>query len=329
MRRRGAHDEHSEDARAVVTRCYESLLGRAPDPDGLEHYVGLIGEGMNPADVAIAIAQSEEYKQRVASVPRRRRPERYRTIVDTSGNDCLVFDAHDASDFDWLEHRIVEDGYYERAGVWSLDLDDDKREMADIVASFTPRRALELGCSAGAVVAELRRRGIDAEGVDISKMAFEHAPDDVRDYLHLGDVLDLALPDDYDVVCGLDVFEHLNPNRLDAYLAAVRARLAPGGHVFAVVPAFGFDEVFGEVFPPYLDEWRADIDADRLFRAVFCDDGGYPLHGHLVNAPTTWWVDRFRSAGFERRPAIEREIHEAHARHFEIAPARRSFYVFA
>ena len=42
-------------------------------------------------------------------------------------------------------------------------------------------------------------------------------------------------------------------------------RLVEGGVLFAVVPAFGTDAVFGEPFPLYLDEWQADLDGGRLF----------------------------------------------------------------
>ena len=91
-------------------------------------------------------------------------------------------------------------------------------------------------------------------------------PDDVRDRIHLGDLLDLDLPTDYDLVFGLDIFEHLNPNRLDKYLAAIHERLVDGGVLFAVVPAFGTDAVFGEAFPLYLDEWQADLDARPFVR---------------------------------------------------------------
>ena len=127
---------------------------------------------------------------------------------------------HDPSDFDWLEAAIIEDGYYEHAGVWSLEPDDDKRTMGELLASFRPRRALELGCSSGTVLRVLAEHGVDADGVDISHMAYEHALPDVRAHIHIGDLLDLELPSDYDLVFGLDIFEHLNPNRLETYLAA-------------------------------------------------------------------------------------------------------------
>jgi SAM-dependent methyltransferase len=151
----------------------------------------------------------------------------------------------------------------------------------------------------------------------------------VRAHIHVGDVLGLELPSDYDLVFGLDVFEHLNPNRLAEYLDALHDRLRPGGLLFANIPAFGNDEVFGEVFPVYFADWHDDIAAEQPFRVLHCDDDGYPMHGHLIWAHTAWWVAQFEAAGFTRRPALERELYERAADHFRAAPARRSFYVFS
>ena len=159
-------------------------------------------------------------------------------------------------------------------------------------------------------------------------MAYDRAAPEVRARIHVGDLLDLELPSDYDLVFGLDVFEHLNPNRLAKYCDALRARVQTGGLLFANIPAFGHDDVFGEVFPIYVDQWPDDIAANRPFRVLHCDDDGYPMHGHLIWAHTNWWVEQFEAVGFARQPSVERELHERYADHFRVAPARRSFYVF-
>src|SRR5262245_5457861 len=183
---------------ATVDDVYRRLLGRPADPDGLAHHVARMEAGASGADIAISIAESQEYKQRIASVPRYRRPEQYRTVVDTTGNVSLVFDITEPADFAWLESRINNDGHYEHERVWSLGIDDDKRVMAEMLASFTPKRALELGCASGAVMRALAEHGVVADGVEISRMAYEHAPADVQARIHVGDLLDLDLPRDYD-----------------------------------------------------------------------------------------------------------------------------------
>jgi hypothetical protein len=269
----------------------------------------------------------------VKTTPRERRPEKYRLAADVAGlHQHWAFEVTEPADYDWLESAILEDGYYEHGGVWTLEPDLDKQIMGELLASVAPApsRALELGCSSGTVLRVLRGFGVDAEGIDISRFAYERAHPDIRDHIHLGDLLEVALPSDYDLVYGLDIFEHLNPNRLDRYLAAARARIGPGGGwLVANIPAYGADEVFGQAFQMYLPEWFEDMDAERPFRLLHCDEAGYPMHGHLTWAHTTWWVTRFTEAGFARRPDAERPLQEKFAEHLAAEPARRSIYLFA
>ena len=100
------------------------------------------------------------------------RPENYRAAEDFLHQvNVLVFEAKGREDFDWLEQMILETGYYERPGIWSFDLDWDKKLMAEIMATFYPQRSLELGCSNGAILKGLAEMGIAGEGIEISAMA--------------------------------------------------------------------------------------------------------------------------------------------------------------
>jgi SAM-dependent methyltransferase len=321
------------DPAAFVDDVYRRLLGRPADPEGLRHHIADLAAGVSPAEIVMSFATSEEYRRRIlASVPeslRKNHSERYRfTRATGDGDPFWAFDVRDDADFDWLEQQIIANGYYEQVGVWGLELDDDKRIMGELLASLEPERALEIGCSSGTVLGVLVGHGVDAEGIEISRMAYDRADPAVRPRIHVGDLLELELPSDFDLVFGLDVFEHLNPNRLAEYCAAAFRRLRPGGHLFANIPAYGRDDVFGEVFPVYVDEWHDDIAKNRPFRVLHCDDAGYPMHGHLIWAHTDWWVAQFERAGFERRPEVERDLHARYADHFRAAPARSSFYVF-
>jgi SAM-dependent methyltransferase len=244
--------------------------------------------------------------------------------------ELLAFEARTAEDFDWLETMIHQHGYYEHEGVWSLELSPDKRAMAEIMAAFRPRRALELGCATGPVLHYLCGLGLHAEGVEVSRMAVERAFPDVRDRIHHGDLLALGLDGDFDLVFGLDVFEHLNPNRLPAYLARLAGLLQTGGYLYVALPAFGDDPVFGLAFPLYLRDWYRDVFLGQNFRLLHADGRGYPLNGHLVWADSRWWVRQFERAGFQRDEAIERAVHARYDRFFDgYAPARKAFYVFA
>lgn len=236
----------------------------------------------------------------------------------------------DDADFDWLEQAILDGGYYERGRVWALSVDTDKRLMAEIIALLARDRVLELGCASGAVLQCLHEQGLSVEGVEISSFAIDHAAPEVRDRIHQGDLLSLSLGHDFDTLVGLDIFEHLNPNRLPAYLAALRSCAADAGILLANIPAYGEDEVFGEIFPYHLEGWEEDNSAGRAFRRLPADDQGFPLNGHLICADTTWWVAQFAGAGFVRRPAVEAALQHKYGSHLaEHTPARRSFYVFS
>jgi hypothetical protein len=320
-----------------VDNAFRDILGRDADQGGLDFYRGVLRQGVRRTAVLLDIMRSEEFRRTLAagassSLPNLvvQRPERYRRTVDTSsGQSVLVFDAESAADFDWLEAAILENGYYEQPGVWILDVDFDKRLVAEMIAAFAPIKPLELGCAAGAVLTCLEEAGIAAYGVEISSMAIARATDSVRSRIHQGDLLALDLPHDHDVLFGLDIFEHLNPNKLDGYLARMAAITSDDAYLFCNIPAFGQDAVFGTVFPFYIDGWARDAAAGRSFTTLHVDESGYPIHGHLAWADAAWWTRRFEQAGFTRDTDVERAFHRKYDAYMEKrSPARRAYFVF-
>lgn len=322
-----------------IEAAFREILGRNADLDGLNHYRRVLREGLGRTAVLLEIMRSEEFRATLTKghsgppLPdlTAQRPASYRRTVDRSnGQPITVFDAIAPADFDWLEAAILQHGYYEQPGVWVLGVDADKRVIAELIAAFEPARALELGCAAGAVLQCLDELGIEAEGVEISSMAIARAPARVRTRIHQGDLLNLDLPPVYDLVFGLDVFEHLNPNRIDAYLSRITAVATRDAFAFCNIPMFGHDDIFGTVFPLYIDGWERDAAAGRPFSALHVDELGYPLHGHLTLADTAWWSGRFAAHGWRREPDVERALHAKYDAHFEKrAPARKPFFVLS
>ena len=323
--------------REFVDAAFRDILGREADQGGLEFYRGVLRSGVRRTAVLLDIMRSPEFQRSLAppapsSLPNLvlQRPERYRRTVDRdSGQSILVFDAASAADFDWLEAAIIGNGYYEKPGVWILEVDFDKRLVAEMIAAFAPQAALELGTAAGAVLECLDDLGVPAEGVEISAMAIARAAERVRPRIHHGDLLALDLPAKYDLVFGLDVFEHLNPNRLDDYLARMAAITRDDGFLFCNIPAFGTDDVFGTVFPYYVDGWEEQAREGGLLRTLHVEETGYPIHGHLTWASAPWWVSRFEAAGFIRDVEIERALHQKYDGYMtKRSPARRAYFVF-
>jgi hypothetical protein len=320
-----------------VDLAFRDVLGRDADQGGLEFYRGVLRQGVRRTAILLDIMRSEEFTRTLtAGVSSSRpnlvvqRPERYRRTVDrSSGQSVLVFNVESSADVDWLETAIINNGYYEEPGVWVLDVDFDKRLVAEMIAAFAPATALELGCAAGAVLTCLEEVGVAAEGVEISSMAIAKATDSVRPRIHQGDLLTLEMRKDYDVLFGLDIFEHLNPNKLAAYLARMAEITRDDAYLFCNIPAFGHDPVFGTVFPFYLDGWEHDAAAGRPFTSLHVDDLGYPIHGHLAWADAAWWNRRFEQAGFTRDVEVERAFHRKYDGYMEKrSPARRAYFVF-
>jgi len=322
---------------AYVDHTFRVILGREADRGGLEFYTGLLRQGVSRTAIFLYISQSDEFRRSLApsahsTLPNLvvARPERYRRTIDrTCQQSILVFERQSPEDSDWLEQAILTNGYYEKPGVWVLEVDFDKRLVAEMLAPFAPAAALELGCAAGAVLECLQDLGIEAEGIDISAMALERASERVRPRIHLGDILTLDLLKKYDLIFGLDVFEHLNPNRLEAYLARLAAVTSDDAFLFCNIPAFGEDPVFGTVFPLYVDGWKEDAAAGKPFARLHADEQGYPIHGHLIWADAAWWSAQFERAGFTREVEIERALHRKYDGYVEKrSPARKAFFVF-
>lgn len=322
---------------AFLEKVYPIFYGREIDEDGRRIYSQMLRGGHDRTSIIAILAKSEEFVNRVLreNLPlkdiRPLRPESYRETEDAIRRTGItVFEARVQEDFDWLEKMLLEAGYYERPGIWSFDLDLDKKVQAEILASLAPGRSLELGCANGAILKLLAQRGLAGEGVEISAMAKTRAFPEVKNRIHLGDLLDLHLAAGYDLIYGLDIFEHLNPNRLKAYVERIGALLAEGGYFYCNIPVFGDDPVFGTVFPRYLKEWEGERSGLRPFRTLHVDALGYPMNGHLIWADGAWWVRQFEEAGLTREAEVEKAIHEKYDPYWEArARARKPFYLFS
>jgi len=332
--------DHLSDEEFLDT-IYKRFLGREPDPAGRAHQLSFLKAGNSRAALILNITEAPEFTFKIIKdnihayielLPiKDERPDRFEILTDRRGLEkTWVFRVKEESDFDWLERKVVDNGYYERPGVWSFLIDEDKRMLAEIAAEFRPRSVLDIGCANGAVLKCLSDMGILGEGVEISRMALDKAVPEIRERVHFGDLLSLHLPRRYDLVLGLDIFEHFNPRKLAGYIGEIFRLLEDDGYLLANIPAYGKDEVFGEIFPVDFQEWDDDIKADRCFRTIPVDGYGYPKNGHIICAATVWWVGQFEGLGFRREARLELALHKKYdAAMDKISPARKSYYVFA
>jgi hypothetical protein len=89
-----------------------------------------------------------------------------------------------------------------------------------LVERYRPVAVLDVRCGDGALVAALRRRGVDASGVDRTPEALAGAPETVRSHL---EVADLTTPPSgrYDVVVGVGLLPDADDGDIDAVVAAL------------------------------------------------------------------------------------------------------------
>jgi len=117
-----------------------------------------------------------------------------------------------------------------------------------LIARSHPSRVLEIGCAKGFLVLELRERGIEAYGVDISEYALSQAPEEVQPFLSVLDVSEDPLPFEdarFDLVICLESIEHLaQPEHLISEISRV---LKPEGNVFVATPSPGTEVARGDV----------------------------------------------------------------------------------
>jgi trans-aconitate methyltransferase len=132
-----------------------------------------------------------------------------------------------------------EERYAGSSRVWS---GAPNRTLVDVVSSFEPGRALDLGCGEGADVIWLAQRGWRATGVDIAQTAIARAQAAASD---LGlphvrfDAADLSTwrPDGrYDLVTASFLQSRVALSRTEI-LRAVADRVAPGGHLLVIAHA--------------------------------------------------------------------------------------------
>jgi SAM-dependent methyltransferase len=104
---------------------------------------------------------------------------------------------------------------YERSEHW---LGFFGRIADQIVHDLKPTSVLDAGCAIGLLVEQLRARGVDAEGVDISDYAHSEMPDEVREHCWVASLTE-PIPKRYDLVTCIEVVEHMPASDVRAAIA--------------------------------------------------------------------------------------------------------------
>ena len=111
-----------------------------------------------------------------------------------------------------------------------------RRVILDFLASVRAATFLEVGCGAGDLLVSLAKRGYRGLGVDLSPEAIAVAQQRLTEGEVTASVKSVEEVEGlFDVVIASEVLEHCADDR--SFLALLRDRVRPGGHLLLTVPA--------------------------------------------------------------------------------------------
>jgi SAM-dependent methyltransferase len=128
-------------------------------------------------------------------------------------------------------------------------------------------RLLDVGCAFGFFLRHMRRRGYDVRGVDYSRYALEHAPEDIVNYVSW---FDLTAEEQlshwhkpFDVVTCFETLEHIPFNWVPTALGHLWSALAPGGVLIATICVQGMPDTHSD--PTHVsiilrDSWVTELE---------------------------------------------------------------------
>ncbi|MAB15387.1 class I SAM-dependent methyltransferase [Parvibaculum sp.] len=186
---------------------------------------------------------------------------------------------------------------------WGFEYLIYNTRLASIVQSLEPRSVLDVGCGDGYFLGQLHDKIPTRVGVDIDERAlkFAQAFHPHVDY-RKADVKDLS--ERFDVVCAVEVLEHIPDNDISSFLRAMASRVAADGSIVVSVPTVNeplnrkhfrhydlplLEKQFAEALPEYVLEhseyfYRRTF-AERLYRRLtssFLFRGEIPLLRRFV-----------------------------------------------
>ena len=149
---------------------------------------------------------------------------------------------------------------YERNEYWLGFFD---RVAEAIVREYHPSTLLDAGCAMGFLVEALRKRGVDAKGIDVSEYAISQVHESVAEHCTVASLSE-PLGGRYDLVTCIEVLEHIPPDQADAAIANLCA--AGDRLLISTSPRDYAEPTHLNVQPP--EFWSAAFAREGFFREV-------------------------------------------------------------
>lgn len=149
---------------------------------------------------------------------------------------------------------------YERNEHW-LEFFD--RAAETIVREFHPTTVLDAGCAMGFLVEGLRKRGVEASGIDVSEYAISEVHESVAEHCSVASLSE-PLPGRYDLITCIEVLEHIPAEQADRAIANLCA--ASDQLLISTSPTDFAEPTHLNVQPP--EYWSAALAREGFFREV-------------------------------------------------------------
>jgi 2-polyprenyl-3-methyl-5-hydroxy-6-metoxy-1,4-benzoquinol methylase len=145
-----------------------------------------------------------------------------------------------------------------------------------IVERIHPETSLDVGCAIGFLVEELRARGVDAHGIDVSEYAIGQVPAELRPYCRVGSVTS-PIDRGYDLLTCIEVLEHLPPEAAETAVANITQRV--DSVLFSSTPDDHSEPTHLNVQPPWY--WASLFAGHGFLRDVDVDVRAVAQHAVL------------------------------------------------
>ncbi len=212
-----------------------------------------------------------------------------------------------------LVENVYNEGYFNAEKGYGIDdltgaskknsIKKAKELFNEIEKHTKPGKVLDIGCSAGFYLDVARKRGWQAEGIDIGDYACRFARENLGLNVRTGNFINSDFKkNDFDVVLLLDVIEHLTSPRQG--LMKIRSILSNGGKLIIETP--NFDSAPSKILGK---EWGLIEPAHHLFYFTpqtitrLLAETGFEVES--VTFPKWGLTDLFLSAGSFKKAGLK------------------------
>lgn len=118
----------------------------------------------------------------------------------------------------------------------------------DLIDEFKPQKVLDVGCAKGFLVKGFKNNNVYAVGCDISEYAISKCPEDIKNYVAVASITNLAgyRSGAFDLVIAYDVLEHLTDKQLELAIEELKRTCSKDGVVSIQTP-------------PKKEDWDNDV----------------------------------------------------------------------